>query len=43
MILKPNRGNNTPDLCFTNNIDLIYNIKEIPMALSDHNIVELTM
>ncbi len=43
VILHPTRGSNIMDLCFTNNIELIHNVKVTPTIFSDHNIVELTM
>ena len=43
IILHPTRDNNILDLCFTNNMELIHNVRVTPTIHSDHNIVELTM
>ncbi|XP_036369725.1 uncharacterized protein LOC118768055 [Octopus sinensis] len=43
VILQRTRGSNILDLCFTNNVSLIHNVKVTPTSLSDHNIKELTM
>lgn len=36
IILRPSRENNILDLCFTNNVDLIHNVKVIMTLISDH-------
>lgn len=43
VVLQPTRAGNILDLCFTNNMDLIHNVKVTPTLLLDHNMVELTM
>lgn len=43
VILRPTWGNNMLDLCFTNNVDRIHNVKVTPIANSHHNIVELSI
>lgn len=42
-IVSPNRHNNVLDLCFTNNVEIIDNVRISPAIFSDYNIIEITM
>lgn len=42
-ILSSSRSNNILDLCFTSNLDLIYNINISSSKHSDHSMIDLSV